>query len=366
MDRNTFHRILELGVKSNASDIHFKVGAPILLRILGVLHEAKSPSLTAENTEAVVKMITENIYPPVDVEKLHQWDGSYSLQGVSRFRVNIYRQRSTLAIVLRAIPFDIPTVESLNLPEVLNEIALEERGIVLVTGVTGSGKTSTLAAMINYVNRHKRCHILTIEDPIEFIHRNDKASISQREIGLDTENFTVALRAALRQDPDIILVGEMRDVETIDIALRAAETGHLVFSTVHTTDAQKTVNRLIAVFPAERQNIVRLRLAENLAATISQRLVPKKEGGGRVPAVEVMRHTRTVEECIKDPMRTFELKDVIEQGRDNYKSQSFDQHLMDLYHEGKIAFDTARAAATNPSDFERTVLLDSGGEIPEE
>jgi twitching motility protein PilT len=247
---------------------------------------------------------------------------------------------------------------------VLNEIAMEERGIVLVTGVTGSGKSSTLAAMINHVNRNKKCHILTIEDPIEFIHRNDRASISQREIGHDTSDFTVALRASLRQDPDIILVGEMRDVETIDIALRASETGHLVFSTVHTTDAQKTVNRLIAAFPAERQNIARLRLAENLNASISQRLVPTRDGRGRVPAVEIMRRTRTVEECIKDPMRTFELKDVIEQGRDSYKTQSFDQHLMELFKENHITFETARAAATNPADFERTVLLETGGEIP--
>ncbi|MHB8765686.1 MAG: type IV pilus twitching motility protein PilT, partial [Deferrisomatales bacterium] len=248
---------------------------------------------------------------------------------------------------------------------VLQEIAVEERGLVLITGVTGSGKSSTLAAMINHVNEHQRCHILTIEDPIEFIHRNKKASVSQREIGFDTGDFNVALRSALRQDPDIILVGEMRDTETIDIALKAAETGHLVFSTVHTTDAAKTVGRLIGVFPASEQNMVRLRLAENLKATVSQRLLTRKGGKGRVAALEILRMTKTLEECIKDPQRTHEIKDVIEAGRDTYGTQSFDQHLMDLFNRGTIDFETARSAATNPSDFERAVLLNSGGKIPD-
>jgi twitching motility protein PilT len=242
---------------------------------------------------------------------------------------------------------------------------MEERGLVLVTGVTGCGKSSTLAAMINHVNENRKCHILTIEDPIEFMHKNKKASISQREIGLDTADFNIALRAALRQDPDIILVGEMRDTETIDIALRASETGHLVFSTVHTTDAQKTINRLIGVFPAEKQSLVRLRLAENLVATISQRLVPLKEGKGRIPVCEILRMTKTVEECIKDPMKTFHMKDVLEQGHDSYQTQSFDQAVMWLFKEGKIAYETAISAATNPSDFERQILLDTGGVRPE-
>jgi twitching motility protein PilT len=219
--------------------------------------------------------------------------------------------------------------------------------------------------MIDHINERQRCHILTIEDPIEFIHRNKKSSVSQREVGLDTPGFNVALRAALRQDPDIILVGEMRDTETIDIALKAAETGHLVFSTVHTTDAAKTVGRLISVFPAQEQNMVRLRLAENLRATVSQRLLSRKGGKGRVAALEILRMTLTIEECIKDPLRTHEIKDVIEEGRDAYSTQSFDQHLMDLFNSGVIDFETARSAATNPSDFERAVLLDSGGTLPE-
>jgi twitching motility protein PilT len=283
---------------------------------------------------------------------------------VGRFRVNIYRQRNTFAVILRVIPFEVPTLESLGLPPVLREVASEERGLVLITGVTGSGKSSTLAAMINLINQTQRCHILTIEDPIEFMHKNQKASISQREIGLDTPGFNVALRAALRQDPDIILVGEMRDTETIDIALKATETGHLVFSTVHTTDAAKTVGRLISVFPSSEQNMVRIRLAENLKATVSQRLLVRKGGKGRVAALEILRMTKTIEECIKDPLKTHEIKDVIEAGRDTYGTQSFDQHLMELFNGGVIDFETAQSAATNPSDFERAVLLNSGGELP--
>ena len=365
MDKETLNRILSAAMKAEASDIHLKVATPILLRVNGVLQEAKSPTLQPQDTRAIAETVIEGANPSVDLDRIHEWDGSYSVAGVGRFRVNVYRQRSTFAVVLRVIPFEIPTLDGLGLPAVLRDIAAEERGLVLVTGVTGSGKTSTLAGIIDCINERQRCHILTIEDPIEFIHRNKKSSISQREIGMDTPTFHVALRAALRQDPDIIFVGEMRDTETIDIALKAAETGHLVFSSVHTTDAAKTVGRLISVFPAEEQNMVRLRLAENLKATVSQRLLPRKGGKGRVAALEILRMTKTIEECIKDPLRTHEIKDVIEQGRDSYGMQSFDQHLTDLFHAGVIDFETARTAATNPSDFERAVLLDTGGRIPD-
>ncbi|MDW7711905.1 MAG: PilT/PilU family type 4a pilus ATPase [Deferrisomatales bacterium] len=363
MEKETFHRILAGALKAQASDVHLKVNTPILLRVNGVLQEAKTPPLSSEDTAAVAALVTAGASPPVPPQDIREWDGSYSLSGVGRFRVNIYRQRNTLAVILRVIPLEIPTFQSLGLPRVLEDIALEERGLVLITGVTGSGKSSTLAAMIDHLNERSRAHIITIEDPIEFVHRNRRSSVSQREIGLDTPNFNIALRAALRQDPDIILVGEMRDTETIDTALKAAETGHLVFSTVHTTDAAKTVGRLISVFPAEEQNMVRIRLAENLKATVSQRLLPRKEGKGRVAALEILRMTRHLEECIKDPLKTHEIKDVIEAGRDNYGTQSFDQHLMDLYNQGVIEFETARCAATNPSDFERAVLLNSGGRI---
>mgnify|MGYP005843616405 CR=1 FL=1 len=364
MEKETFHRVLAGAMKAQASDIHLKVSTPILLRVNGVLQEVKSPPLTRTDTEAVAGMVVEDANPPVALEEIQEWDGSYSLNGVGRFRVNIYRQRNTLAVVLRVIPFEIPTFQTLGLPPVLQDIALEERGLVLITGVTGSGKSSTLAAMIDHVNENSRSHIITIEDPIEFMHKNKKSSVSQREIGLDTPSFNVALRAALRQDPDIILVGEMRDTETIDTALKAAETGHLVFSTVHTTDAAKTVGRLISVFPAQEQNMVRIRLAENLKATISQRLLPRKGGKGRVAALEILRMTKHLEECIKDPLKTHEIKDVIEAGRDTYRTQSFDQHLMELFTQGVVEFETAHSAATNPSDFERAVLLSSGGSIP--
>ncbi len=364
MDTETFHKILAGAMKAQASDIHLKVATPILLRVNGVLQEVKSPPLTRADTEAIAATVVENANPPVLPEEIHEWDGSYSLNGVGRFRVNIYRQRNSLAIILRVIPFDIPSFQNLGLPPVLKDIAMEERGLVLITGVTGSGKSSTLAAMIDHVNENSRCHIITIEDPIEFVHRNKRSSVSQREIGLDTPGFNVALRAALRQDPDIILVGEMRDTETIDIALKATETGHLVFSTVHTTDAAKTVGRLISVFPAQEQNMVRIRLAENLKGSISQRLLPRKGGKGRVAALEILRMTKHLEECIKDPLKTHEIKDVLEAGRDTYQTQSFDQHLMELYNHGVIEFETARSAATNPSDFERAVLLNSGGSIP--
>jgi twitching motility protein PilT len=364
MDTETFHKILAGAMKANASDVHLKVGTPILLRVNGVLQEVKSPSLTPDDTRVIVNAVLEDVYPKPDMETLQEWDGSYSLNGVGRFRVNIYRQRNTFAVILRTIPFEVPTLESLGLPPVLKDIAMEERGLVLITGVTGSGKSSTLAAMVNYINGQKRSHILTIEDPIEFFHRNQKSSISQREIGLDTQDFNGALRAALRQDPDIILVGEMRDTETIDIALKATETGHLVFSTVHTTDASKTIGRLISVFPSDEQNMVRIRLAENLKATVSQRLLPRKTGKGRVAALEILRMTKTIEEFIKDPLKTHEIKDAIEAGRDTYGTQSFDQGMMDLFTSGVIDFETARSAATNPSDFERTVLLNTGGELP--
>ncbi|MFC1855797.1 type IV pilus twitching motility protein PilT, partial [Thermodesulfobacteriota bacterium] len=293
------------------------------------------------------------------LEELREYDSSYAVEGVGRFRVNIYRQRGSFAIVLRVIPFETPTFESLDLPKVISKISLEDRGLILVTGITGSGKSTTLAAIINHINSVRKCHILTIEDPIEFIHRNNKSSVSQREIGLDTSNFALALRAALRQDPDVILVGEMRDLETVDIALKAAETGHLVLSTVHTTDAATTLARLISFFPAAEQDLIRIRLAENLKAVISQRLLQKKDGKGRVIAAEIMIATKTIQECIKEPSKTGDIKDFIEKSRLQYEMQSFDQHLLDLYKSGMITFETAKSAATNPSDLEREIMLES-------
>jgi twitching motility protein PilT len=269
--------------------------------------------------------------------------------------VNVHRQRGSLSLVLRIIPGHVPTIEGLGLPPVLAQIAQEERGLILVTGATGSGKSSTLASMINYINDTRRVHILTIEDPIEFLHKNNLASITQREIGTDTRSFNIALRAALRMDPDVILVGEMRDAESIDLALKASETGHVVFSTVHTTDASKTIGRLLGVFPGEEQPAVRQRLAENLRATVSQRLLPRADGQGRAVAMEIMICTGMIQDQIRDPKANSSLKDTIEKGRTQYGMQSFDQHLTDLYRAGIINLETAMSAASNPADFERSL-----------
>ncbi len=358
MEAAYLNQLLTAAVKNNVSDIHLKAGGPPLFRHNGILVEVKAPRLQPEDTKDIAKILIEGRAQKEDVDNIMQLDTSYAVREVGRFRVNIFRQRGSLAIVMRTIPFNIPTFKDLGLPPVLEKISQEERGLVLVTGVTGSGKTSTLAAMIGYINETRKKHIVTIEDPIEFIHRDKSCSVSQREIGSDTESFAIALRAALREDPDIILVGEMRDLETIETAIKAAETGHLVFSTVHTTDASKTINRLVGVFPADEQNIVRMRLAENLKATVSQRLLPKKDGHGRVVAAEIMIVTLSVQECIKEPKKTDQIKDFIEKGRDMYGSQSFDQHLSDLYRSGVLTLSTAKSAATNPADFERALSIE--------
>jgi twitching motility protein PilT len=355
MDVKLIQEILVSGVRHGVSDIHFRPGAPPLFRITGKMVPLKGDRLLPSHTEAIAKVLLGQMGDRIDLRDVQEYDTSYSVPGVSRFRVNIYRQRGSLAIVARIIPTVIPTMEQLGLPPVIEKIADEERGLVLVTGATGSGKSTTLASMINRINHTRQAHILTIEDPIEFLHVNHLSTISQREIGPDTKNYVVGLRAALRQDPDVILVGEMRDAESIDIALKAAETGHLVFSTVHTTDAAKTIGRLTSVFPADEQLFVRNRIADNLKATVSQRLLPKADGKGRTPALEIMIVTQTIEEYIRDVTRTESLTDVIEKGRQQYGMQSFDQHLTDLYRQGVITLETAIHASTNPSDFQRAL-----------
>jgi twitching motility protein PilT len=355
MTPEQLHMLLSAGVQHGASDIHFRVGDPPTYRVNGTLVPLKFERLKPADTLAICGHLVRDAEVKGSLDEIQEYDTSYSLPGVSRFRVNIYRQRGSLSLVLRIIPAKIPTVEDLQLPPVIKEIAENERGLVLLTGATGSGKSSTLAAMIHHINQTRRVHILTIEDPIEFLHQNAKASISQRELGIDTRNYNTALRAALRQDPDVILVGEMRDAESIDIALKASETGHMVFSTVHTTDAAKTIGRLVSVFPAEEQQTVRYRLADNLKATISQRLLPKAEGKGRAVAAEIMVVTKTIQEYIRDESRTGGIKDVIEKGRSQYQMQSFDQHLTELFRRGVISMETALEAASNPSDFQRAL-----------
>ena len=355
MNQEELHKLLAAGMKHNASDVHFKVGDPPMYRVDGTLAHLKYEKLKPADTEAIVQVMIRDRRVLDDLASLQEYDTSYSLPGVSRFRVNIYRQRGSLSIVCRVIPSQVPTIEELGLPPVVSTIADEERGLVLVTGATGSGKSWTLAAIVQHINARQQCHILTIEDPIEFLIRDRRSIVNQREIGVDTQSFANALRAALRQDPDVILVGEMRDVETIDIALKAAETGHLVISTVHTTDAAKTVGRILSFFSAEEQQNVRFRVADNLKATISQRLLPRGDGSGRLVAAEIMIATATVQDYIRDPMRTGALKDVIEKGRLNYHMQSFDQHLIELYRAKIITLETATANASNPSDFQRAL-----------
>jgi twitching motility protein PilT len=358
MEQRTFNQLLAAAVKNGASDIHLKAGAPPALRISGSLLPVKVPALMPEDTENIARFVLANARWKGDIHELRDWDTSYAVDDVGRFRVNIFRQKGNCALVLRAIPFNVPTVESLGLPPVVKAMADFERGLVLVTGVTGSGKSSTLAAIMRQINETTRAHILTIEDPIEFLHEDKLSRITQREIGPDTSTFANALRAALRQDPDVILVGEMRDVETIDIALKASETGHLVLSTVHTTDAAKTIGRLCDAFPADAQEPLRHRLAENLKGTISQRLLPKAQGKGRVVAAEIMVSTEAIKEYITDPERTHEITDYLAKNRDVYGTQSFDQHLSELYKAGAITLDVAKAAASNPSDFERALSFE--------
>lgn len=343
--------LLKTAIQRGASDIHIKGGDFIRIRVHGELVPLTKQRVTPEQTRQVV----QQILPPWEKDRIDQirdYDFSWGAPGIGRFRVNVLRQRGSLGIVLRVIPIEIPTLDELQLPPVLAQIALAERGLILVTGATGSGKSTTLAAMVKHINDQKRKHIITLEDPIEFLHRDDKSSITQREVGTDTESFATGLRAALREDPDVILVGEMRDPETIDIALKAAETGHLVLSTLHTENAVKTISRVIAVFPPDEQEAVRFRLSETLVAVVSQRLLPRKSGTGRVAACEVMVATSTIRDLIRDPYRTPEIADLIAEGREQYGSQTFDQHLADLVAAEVVEYEVAKAAANNPSDFE--------------
>jgi twitching motility protein PilT len=284
-------------------------------------------------------------------EETREVDLAYGIPGLGRFRVNAFQQRGTVGIVFRVIPFGVKSIEHLHLPKVIQSIAMEQRGLVLVTGTTGSGKSTTLAAMIEYINANRTCHIMTIEDPIEFLIRDRRSIVNQREIGVDTQSFSTALRSALRQDPDVILVGEMRDFETIETAITAAETGHLVMSTLHTLDATETINRIISVFPPYQQKQIRLQLASILKAVISQRLVPRADGKGRVPALEVLVSTARIRECIADKDRTKEIHDAIAKGYTTYGMQTFDQSLMSLVKQKLVTYDEALKHVSNPDDF---------------
>ncbi|MEJ2367302.1 MAG: PilT/PilU family type 4a pilus ATPase [Acidobacteriota bacterium] len=355
MDTGVFQRLLVNAIEKGASDVHLQVGSPPLLRVRGELAEVKYHPLSPDETAAIVEEVLSKTYRSETLEQLSDLDLSYSLEGHGRFRVNIFRQRGTFSVVLRVIPIQVGAFKDLALPPVLEQIAGIRRGLVLVTGSTGNGKSTTLAAMINHINETRRTHIVTIEDPIEFLFKHKLSVISQREVGSDTPSFRRALQAALRQDPDIIFIGEMRDRDTLEVALKAAETGHVVFSALHTQDALKTLNHLIGFFPGSQEQQVRSRLADCLMAVISLRLLPWKGTHGRIPAVEILRTTRTIQECIRDASKTQAVTRYMEEGGDIYGMQTLDQHLLKLVKEGKVELEMAKIAASNPSSLERRV-----------
>ena len=359
MDRNAFHKLLAFGIERSVSDIHFEVGYSPHYRLHGeLLGATKVPPLTASDTESIARMILEDRNQSVDfTRRFAEIDVSYSLAQRGRFRASIFRQRGSVGIVMRLIPIQVLSIEQLNLPPVLAEIADLRRGLVLVTGATGNGKTTTMAAMLRYINETRNGHIVTIEDPIEFIHEPQKCMIIQRELGADTESFRDAMTAAMRQDPDVILVGEIRDRETAATALKAAETGHLVVSAIHTPDSVATIQRYVGLFETDAQDVIRDRLGDCLQAIVSLRLLACKDGRRRIPAVEILRVTRTVREALRAG-RLGDVPELIRKGRDLYSMQLFDQHLIDLVNSGLVSMEAAIYASSNPDEFERSLRVE--------
>ncbi len=345
------NEILLEALTQGASDVHIKIGQPAIVRIDGALKPLQGAKPYNYNEVNQMALGIMNEWQKERFLREKEVDMGYEIHGLGRFRVNIFQQRGKIRIALRIVPYQIKNIRELNLPDVLEKVAMENRGLVLVTGTTGSGKSTTLASMIDIINSRRTCHILTVEDPIEFVHDDRKAIVDQREVGSDTGTFANALRSALRQDPDVILVGEMRDFETIETALTAAETGHLVMSTLHTIDAKETVTRIISTFPPYHQRQVRMQLAGVLKGVVSQRLVPKVDGVGRVPAVEILVSTARVRECIIEKEKTAELQDAIAKGYTSYGMQTFDQSLMSLLKRRLISYDEALRQSTNPDDF---------------
>jgi twitching motility protein PilT len=345
-----FKDVLQQLVQRGASDLHLKVGRPPTLRLHGELVPLDHPPLKPED----LKGLAEQLMTPRQVKEFtdnKECDFAIGVPGIGRFRCNVYQQRGSLCYAMRSIPYQAKTLEELNLPKVLADIALRPRGLVLVTGVTGSGKSTALAAMIQHLNEHRKANVITIEDPIEFLHRDINCNINQREVGTDTATFGQALRRVLRQDPDVILIGEIRDLETLDTALKAADTGHLVFSTLHTTDATQTINRVLSFYPPHQQAEVRFSLASALQAVVSLRLVPRADKPGRVPACEILVNTQTVRDQIRDVDKSLNIPDLIKEGTAQYGMQSFDQALMAYYSQGIISYENAVFYATSPSEF---------------
>jgi twitching motility protein PilT len=347
----TIDTLLRTACESKASDLHLKVGNYPYIRVDGDLRAlTQYPRISSEDMLNMAFSMMTNRQKQKFKENT-ELDMAYGVAGLGRFRVNVFQQRGNVGMVLRVIPTKIRTLDELYLPKVIDTVCEEQRGMVLVTGTTGSGKSTTLAAMVDRINSTRTDHIITIEDPIEFLHRDKKAFVNQREVEVDTASFGSALRAALRQDPDVILVGEMRDLETIGTALLAAETGHMVFSTLHTTDATETIQRVIAVFPPPEQKQIRLQMASTLKAIISQRLLRKSDGIGRVPAVEVLIATEYIRDCIVNPEKTRQIHDAIAAGTSQYGMQTFDQSIYDLYSQGLITLEEALMNCSNPDEF---------------
>jgi twitching motility protein PilT len=360
--KEAFFNLVKSANASGVSDIHLRTDEKPCFRMRGDLIPVKVEPLTNDDLKMICAIMIKDEDVMKRLDKVKEHDGSFSVPKVCRVRYNLMRYQGKMGLILRLISDKVPTTEELKLPAVINKIAEANAGLVLVTGATGSGKSSTLAAMINYINRTAAVHILTLEDPVEYVHSPIKARVTQREIGADTSDFNSALRSALRQDPDIILIGEMRDAETISIALKAAETGHLVFGTVHTTDALSTIGRLISMFPPEEQNVVRTRIADNLHATISQRLLKTVDGKGRIAAQEIMINNPGIKESIMDPHKMKEIYMYIEKGKNGSGAQSFDQHITALYKAGLISMEEAKGNATKPEDFERNLMFGDNSE----
>ncbi len=341
---------LQRMVREGASDLHLKVGRPPTLRLHSDLVPLDMPPMRPEE----LRSLAEQLLPPAQLREfveLRESDFAINVPGIGRFRVNVYQQKGTVAFAMRAIAHAAASIRDLNLPPVLEQLALKPRGLVLVTGVTGSGKSTALAAMVHHINERRSANIITIEDPIEFVHRDVQSHINQREVGTDTASFSQALRRVLRQDPDVIMIGEIRDLETLDVALKAAGTGHLVFSTLHTTDATLTINRILSFYPPHQQNEVRFALANALSSVISLRLVPRADRPGRVPACEVLVNTEAVRDQIRDLSATLNIPDLIKEGSMAYGMQSFDQSLMNWYSRGVISYENALFYASNPAEF---------------
>jgi twitching motility protein PilT len=350
----TFKQMIQEMLNNNASDLHLRVGLRPTIRYDGILHSIDDQILLHDDMDKVLSQILND----EQLARFHQkreMDLALSVSKMGRFRINLYKQRGTIGIAIRRVNTKVPTFEELNLPEVIRDIAGYTRGLIIVTGTTGSGKSTTLASMVEHVNENRSENILTIEDPIEYIYRDKKSIISQREVGGDTESFTAALRYAFRQDPDIILVGEIRDADTMSIALTAADTGHLVLTTLHTLNTVETISRIISFFPPHQHQQIRLLLGGTLKSIICQRLLPRADGPGRIPAVEVLVSTAAIREAIFNPEKTSTIMDLVESGSIQYGMQSFDQSIMKIYKSGLISYEEAMAQCTNPDDFDLRV-----------